>query len=134
MKFRILIGLVLALSTTSCYVESCCFGPPGVFDVFTFPGGPGTTFREGAIDVAVNPDGFFQPGQYYDIQVVGFGTVPLPPGPNQGVNFGFLRPGTYRLRCWVYCFDPWDPYCFSNQYEILLDVFPGTTTAVDFFP
>ncbi len=131
---KLAISLALALFCTACFDNTCCYGPPAIFDVYTYPGGQGTTFVEGAVEVIVNPDGFYVPGQFYDIRLVGFGTVPLPPGPNQRVLYRFLRPGTYRLICFVSCYDFYDPFCFSNRYEIIIDVFPDRTTRVDFRP
>ncbi len=130
--FRSFLLLALALSLHSCY-NDCCYAPP-IVDVYSYFGGQGTNFNRGAVEIVVNPDGYWSPNQFYDIELIGFGVYALNSGPNQRVVYTFLAPGSYRLLLWVYCYDPFSPNCFQDRYDIRVFVDPQRTTRVDFRP
>ena len=84
--------------------------------------------------MVVNPDGYWLPNQFYDIELVGFGVYSLGSGPYQRVVFPFIPPGSYRMLLYVGCYNPYDPFCFPDRYDIRVFVDPQFTTRVDFRP
>ena len=106
----------------------------GNVDVYTISGGSGTSIIEGAVEIVVNPDGWYNPNQFYTVQLVGFRTVTLLPGAFQRVPYPLLIPGIYRVRLWSYCYDYFDPTCFDQYYDFTIDVFAGRTTRVNYYP
>src|SRR5215831_11204271 len=105
---RRIFGLILVMalvSSNACTV----YVPPPSYPILTYSsyiGGEGTSPYFGAIEIIINPDGYYSPYQYYDVSVPGFFSERIQPGPYQRVLYTFLPPGSYSFGISVGCYGP----------------------------